>query len=157
MQFLWLCSYCVGQRRSRKRRCKGSSSSENTRTCASTRRYPSSVTAASMGGGGGATFNITHYLGIKAELLGYGSTTFGGTFSSPVVTPHGTIPAGTFSTQGNMFTYLFGPVIKFPTSRLTPFGEILFGGSHSNGYANLERAIIAGGGTINAGGTQNPF
>jgi hypothetical protein len=109
------------------------------------------------GGGGGATFNFTRYLGIKAELMGYGSTSFTTTVDAPIATPKGTIPAGTFNSQGNMFTYLFGPVVKVPLSRITPFGELLFGGSNSNGYANLSKAIIAGGGTINASGTQHPF
>jgi hypothetical protein len=109
------------------------------------------------GGGGGATFNITNYLGIKAELMGYGSTTWSATFSGPVVTPHGTIPAGTYSTQGNMFTYLFGPVVKIPSSRWNPFAELLFGGSNSNGYANFTKAIDAGGGAFATSGTQHPF
>jgi Outer membrane protein beta-barrel domain len=109
------------------------------------------------GGGGGATFNITRYLGIKGELMGYGSTSFTTTVGAPIVTPRGTVPAGTFNSQGNMFTYLFGPVVKLPLSRITPFGELLFGGSNSNGYANLSKSIIAGGGTINASGTQHPF
>jgi len=109
------------------------------------------------GGGGGATFNINHYLGIKGELMGYGSTSFTTTVDAPIATPKGTIPAGTFNSQGNMFTYLFGPVVKVPLSRITPFGELLFGGSNSNGYANLSKAIIAGGGTISATGTQHPF
>jgi hypothetical protein len=109
------------------------------------------------GGGGGATFNINHYLGIKAELMGYGSTSFTTTVDAPIATPKGTVPAGTFHSQGNMFTYLFGPVVKVPLSRITPFGELLFGGSNSNGYANLSKAIIAGGGTISASGTQHPF
>jgi hypothetical protein len=56
-----------------------------------------------------------------------------------------------------MFTYLFGPVVKIPTSRVTPFAELLFGGSNSNGYANLSRSVDAGGGTIAAAGTQHPF
>ena len=109
------------------------------------------------GGGGGVTFNITRYLGIKGELMGYGSTSFTTTVGAPIVTPKGTIPAGTFNSQGNMFTYLFGPVVKLPLSRITPFGELLFGGSNTNGYANLSKSIIAGGGTINATGTQHPF
>ena len=109
------------------------------------------------GGGGGATFNINRYLGIKGELMGYGSTSFTTTVSAPIVTPKGTVPACTFNSQGNMFTYLFGPVVKLPLSRITPFGELLFGGSNSNGYANLSKAIIAGGGTISATGTQHPF
>ena len=109
------------------------------------------------GGGGGATFNITRYLGIKGELMGYGSTTFTTTVDAPIVTPRGTVPAGTFSSQANMFTYLFGPVVKVPLSRITPFGELLFGGSNSNGYGNLSKSIIQGGGTISASGTQHPF
>jgi hypothetical protein len=109
------------------------------------------------GGGGGATFNINRYLGIKGELMGYGSTSFTTTVGAPITTPKGTVPAGTFNSQGNMFTYLFGPVVKVPLSRITPFGELLFGGSNSNGYGNLSKSIIAGGGTISATGTQHPF
>jgi hypothetical protein len=109
------------------------------------------------GGGGGATFNINRYLGIKGELMGYGSTSFTTTVDAPIATPKGTVPAGTINSQGNMITYLFGPVVKLPLSRITPFGELLFGGSNSNGYANLSKAIIAGGGTIRASGTQHPF
>jgi len=64
------------------------------------------------GGGGGVTFNITQHFGIKGELMGYGSTSFNVTTTAPIVTPKGTIPVGTFNSQGNMFTYLFGPVVK---------------------------------------------
>lgn len=109
------------------------------------------------GGGGGVTFNLTRMFGIKGELMGYGSTSFTTTIGAPIITSRGTIPAGTFNSQGNMFTYLFGPVVKLPMSRITPFGELLFGGSNSNGYANLSKSIIAGGGTISATGTQHPF
>ena len=111
------------------------------------------------GGGGELTFNVSRFLGLKAEFLGYGSTTWGTTVVSPIVTPRGIIPAGKYSTQANMFTYLFGPVVKVPLSRLTPFAEILFGGSNSNGYANFTRAVNLAGGTLNAStsGTQHPF
>jgi hypothetical protein len=110
------------------------------------------------GAGGGATFYFAKYLGIKGEVMGYGSTTWTSTFASSVTLPGGgTIPAGTYSTQGNMFTYLFGPVIKIPIPKVTPFGELLFGGSNTNGYTNLVKAIDAGGGTISATGTQHPF
>lgn len=111
------------------------------------------------GGGGGAQFNITSYLGIKAELMGYGSTTWSVSFAGGQVTPHGTIPPGTFSTQANMFTYMFGPVIRIPFSRWHPFGELLFGGSNTNGYGHLTKVIDNGGGTITAStsGTQHPF
>jgi hypothetical protein len=110
------------------------------------------------GGGGGATFYFAKFLGIKGEVMGYGSTTWTTTFASPVTLPNGaTIPAGTYSSQGNMFTYLFGPILKIPIPKVTPFGELLFGGSNTNGYTNLIKSINAGGGTISATGTQHPF
>jgi hypothetical protein len=110
------------------------------------------------GGGGGFTFFLGKYFGIKGEFMGYASTTFTKVVTSPIVTTRGTIPIGVFSSQGNMFTYLFGPVIRlFPTSKATPFGEVLFGGSNTNAYTGLIRSINAGGGTITASGTQHPF
>src|SRR5436190_21910926 len=72
------------------------------------------------GGGGGFTFFLGRYFGIKGEFMGYASTTFTTTVTSPIVTSRGTIPIGTFSSQGNMFTYLFGPVLRYP-GKVTPF------------------------------------
>jgi hypothetical protein len=113
------------------------------------------------GGGGGATFFFSDHFGVKGELMGYGSTTWTETFQSQlVVTPHGTtaiIPAGTYSASGDMFTYQFGPVVRIPWRSVTLFGETLFGGSTTNGYGNLAKAIDAGGGTIMISGTQHPF
>jgi len=109
------------------------------------------------GGGGGVQFNFGKGFGIKGDFQGYGSTSWTTTFAAPVVTPHGVVPAGTFSSSGDMFTYLFGPVFSIRAKRFDVFGEILFGGSNTNGYGNLENAIIAGGGTIQASGTQHPF
>jgi len=110
------------------------------------------------GGGGGLTWYFAKVLGVKADFMGYGSTSFTKTFSSGVVLPNGgIIPAGTYSSQGNMFTYLFGPVVRIPIPRVRPFGEILFGASNTNGYVNLINAINAGGGTISRTPTQHPF
>lgn len=113
------------------------------------------------GGGGGATFFFGKYFGVKGDLMGYASTTWTVTFPSQlVVTPHGTnaiVPAGKYSASGDMFTYQFGPVIRMPWHAATLFGETLFGGSNTNGYGNLERAINAGGGTLSVSGTQHPF
>jgi hypothetical protein len=106
-----------------------------------------------IGGGGSISYNFAKEFAIKAEFMGYGSTDFTTTFTSPTVTTRGTILPGTYSSQGNMFTYLFGPVIKFPSSKVTPFGEILWGGSNSNGYVNLSKSIR----TIGASPTQHPF
>jgi outer membrane immunogenic protein len=110
------------------------------------------------GGGGGATWYFAKILGIKGEFMGYGSTSFTKTFNTSVTLPGGgIIPAGTYTSQGNMFTYLFGPVLKIPIPKVTPFGEILFGGSYTNGYVNLTNSIISNGGTISKTPTQHPF
>jgi len=109
------------------------------------------------GGGGGIQFNMGRYFGIKGEFQGYGSTQWTTTVTAPIGTPNGIIPVGTYKSNGNMFTYLFGPVVKFPAKHIVPFGELLFGGSNTNGYASLTDAIVAGGGTINRGSTQHPF
>jgi peptidoglycan-associated lipoprotein len=78
--------------------------------------------------------------------MGYGSTTFTGTFQGK-----------NYTANGNMFTYLFGPVVRIPIWKIRPFGEVLFGGSNTNGYVNLENAINAGGGSISKTPTQHPF
>jgi hypothetical protein len=110
------------------------------------------------GGGGGVTIYFAKVLGIKAELMGYGSTSFTTTFASSVILPDGSmIPAGTYKAQGNMVTYLAGPVVSTPISKVAPFGELLMGASHNNAYANLERSIIAVRGNISKIPTQHPF
>lgn len=109
------------------------------------------------GGGGGVQYNFLPFLGIRADFQGYGSTSWNVTYPSPIVTPKGVIPAGTYHSNGNMFTYLFGPVVRFPLHKVTVFGDLLFGQSNTNGYANLTQAIDAGGGTLQNSGTQHPF
>jgi len=110
-----------------------------------------------FGGGGEFDVNFGPYLGIKADFMGYASTTWTKTYSTPVIIPgRGTIPAGTYTTQANMFTYLFGPVLRIPLPVVKPFGEVLFGGSYTDGYANLTKQIDASGGTV-AMPTQHPF
>jgi hypothetical protein len=113
------------------------------------------------GGGAGVTWFFSRYFGVKGEFIGYASDTWKVTFQTPlVVTPHNTattIPAGTFSSSANMFTYQFGPVVRIPFHRVTVFGEVLFGGAHTDGYGNLERSIDLGGGTLPVAGTQSPF
>ena len=109
------------------------------------------------GGGGALQLNFAKILGFKADLQGYESTTVTITYGAPVVTPHGTIPAGSYSSHGNQFTWMFGPVLRIPLPRVTVFGEILFGGSNTNFFGNLGKAIDNAGGTIAVGSTQHPF
>jgi hypothetical protein len=109
------------------------------------------------GGGGGAEVNFGKYFGIKGDFQGYMSTQWTQNVTSPITTSDGTIPAGTYNSNATMFTYLFGPVVHVPVKKLNVFTEVLFGGSNTNLYGQLSNAIIAGGGTINASGTQHPF
>jgi hypothetical protein len=116
------------------------------------------------GGGGGVQFNLNEHFGIKAELLGYGSTSFtipAGVYNIPKLSPIPITIRTPITTNGNMFTYLFGPVINFSDSRVRPFGELLFGGSNSNLYANQALAICAGNSCTsapnNVGDSQHPF
>jgi hypothetical protein len=89
------------------------------------------------GGGGSVVFNINHYLGIKMDLQGYGSNT-----STFVLLPSANFPTGgTANVQGNLFTYLFGPQIKYHGSKVQPFVHLLFGGAHSNVYGNAFKNI----------------
>jgi hypothetical protein len=109
------------------------------------------------GGGAGATLYFLKILGIKADFMGYANTNFTVTYNGPVVTPvSGTIPAGTYTAQGDMFTYLFGPEIRIPIPKVRPFGEALVGGSQSNIYVNLSNVIDQAGGSISVA-NQHPL
>src|SRR6478609_8589167 len=63
------------------------------------------------GGGVDASFFLRPAFGIKADLQFYGSTVFTTTFPA-TVTSAGIIPAGTYSANGTLKTYMFGPIIK---------------------------------------------
>jgi opacity protein-like surface antigen len=71
------------------------------------------------GGNASATYNITNWLGGVADFGGY---TNGNVLN--------TGRSGTFS------TYLFGPRVSYRHySRITPFGQVLFGTAHANAAA----------------------
>lgn len=105
------------------------------------------------GAGGAFVINFHKGIGLKAEFNGYGSSTASYVIPAPIVTPQGTIPAGTFTASGNLFTYLFGPQFKFQVGKVRPFAEALFGGAHSNVYANLATAT----GVASAAPANNAF
>jgi hypothetical protein len=92
------------------------------------------------GGGGALVYNFNRYIGVKGDLQGYGSTT--STFNNVVVVnPNGTLTTiPQVSAQGNLFTYMAGPQFRLPTHTIKPFGELLFGGAHTNLYTNLVKA-----------------
>src|SRR6516162_5847431 len=99
-----------------------------------------------FGGGGGLVYNVTPWIGIKADFMGY---TQGSGLKNQLIN-HG-IPV-TYNVQGNVFTYMFGPQFKKHSGRFQPFGEALFGAAHSNAYATIFNAegLQSGNGNNNA-------
>jgi len=96
----------------------------------------SAITSQNMNGGGGAfVYNVTPWIGIKADFMGYAV----GTGWTQKLINAGYPVTG--SASGNMFTYMFGPQIKKHSGKFQPFGEALFGAAHSNGYATILRCI----------------
>jgi hypothetical protein len=87
-----------------------------------------------FGGGGGFVYNVTPWIGIKADFQGYTQ----GSGVKNQLTNAGYVVG---DLQGNVFTYLFGPQIKKHSGKLQPFGQALFGAAHSNAYANIYDTI----------------
>jgi hypothetical protein len=87
------------------------------------------------GGGGSLGVNFGEYFMLKGEFQGYGTTTF--TYHVPTTANS---VGGTFQSQGNMFTYMFGPQVTFPLNNKRIFAEALFGGANTNAYGNLFKA-----------------
>jgi len=78
------------------------------------------------GGGGQIAVYLNKWFAIAGDLQGYGSYT--------QCTKPGAAVSGCAS--GNLFTYTFGPQLKYRAGKLEPFFETLMGGAHSNFYAN---------------------
>ena len=109
------------------------------------------------GGGGQFKFNVTHNLGIAMDLQGYNSNTT--TFNIP---PNSNFPGGAHgSVSGNLFTYLFGPVVKFKAAEhLDPYVDLLFGAAHSNVYGNAYTTLcqpVAGACSVHTTPNGNGF
>jgi hypothetical protein len=110
------------------------------------------------GGGLDFSFFLTPMFGIKADYVYYGSTDYTTVLPVTVSTKQGIIPAGTYTANGTMKTYTFGPIVKGRFHRFEPFGQILFGVSHVNAYANLSKVVAqTPGATLHVQGTQDPF
>lgn len=108
------------------------------------------------GGGGSFDVNLTPYIGIKMDLQGYNSNT-----NTVTISPGPNFPNGvTGRVSGNLFTYLFGPQIKFRLGGFHPFVHALYGGAHSNFYGTAFRTLcqpIAGACTVKATPSGNGF
>jgi len=89
--------------------------------------------------------------GLRAEFMGYGSTNFtipAGTYNIPKLSPNPIVVNAPITTQGNMFTYLFGPVVRFPISRVAPLVNCSLGAqtrtatrTRSKGFATTSHAF----------------
>ena len=97
-----------------------------------------------FGGGGGFVYNVTPWIGIKADFQGY---TQGSGLKNQLT---GLGYAG--QANGNLFTYLFGPQIKKHSGKFQPFGEALFGAAHTNAYASIYNAVNS---TVVSGNSNN--
>ena len=87
-----------------------------------------------FGGGGGFVWNVTPWIGIKADFDGY---TQGSGLKSQLTNKGYTVG----NIDGNVFTYMFGPQIKKHSGKFQPFGQALFGAAHSNTYAQIFNTI----------------
>ena len=94
------------------------------------------------GGGGAVLLNVNKFLGFKAEFTG-SETGDTGLCSSTGL--------NCITRSANFFNYLFGPQVNFRNhTRATPFVNLLFGGSHSNLWGNVQAP-----GTVPVGGTTS--
>ena len=98
------------------------------------------------GGGGGVVYNLTPWIGVKADLMGYGT-------SSGFKNQIKNLGYGG-SASGNLFTYMFGAQIKKHSGKLQPFAEGLFGGAHTNAYGTI---LKAKGDLVSGSGSNNGF
>jgi opacity protein-like surface antigen len=75
------------------------------------------ITSNLNGGSGAAAFYLNRWLGVVGDFGGY---------------KLGTLKQGSQSldVSGSVFTYLFGPRIRFGAEAFTPFAQVLFGGAH---------------------------
>jgi hypothetical protein len=99
-----------------------------------------------FGGGGGFVYNVTPWIGIKADFEGY---TQGSGLKNQLANLG---YAG--QVNGNVFTYMFGPQIKKHSGKIQPFGQALFGAAHSNAYASIYNAVN---GITSASSNNNAF
>ena len=98
-----------------------------------------------FGGGGGFVYNVTPWIGIKADFAGY---TQGSGLKNQL-----TALGYAGQANGNVFTYMFGPQIKKHSGKWQPFGQALFGAAHSNLYTqiyNAQNGITSGSSNNNA-------
>lgn len=95
---------------------------------------PNGGQARNLSGGGISFVHYPNkYLGLKVDLQAYATASY--IFSIPAenaAVPHG----GTFKSDGNLLTYLAGPMIR-KQGKWEPYAQVLLGAASSNAYGNL--------------------
>lgn len=94
--------------------------------------YPAGWVAAGMG-------NVTDWIGVSAEVSGNYGTCKG-------------CQRGPFTSQRSrgrdldlaIYTYMVGPRLAARMSRVTPFAQVLLGGTHISGGAEFDGALTTG-------------
>ncbi len=105
------------------------------------------------GGVGQGTFNLTHNIGLVAEIAGYRVSHLSDTIQngSSTVTVSGDL-------SGSVLSYLFGPRVSFRgNERWTPFVQALFGGAHISDITSSASVFCAPAASCTVSQAENSF
>ncbi len=98
------------------------------------------------GGVGEAAFYPTKHFGLVGEFGGHKISTI-------------KFENGEASVSGTAITYLFGPRVRYVAKGVTPFAQILFGGTHVGDITSKDVNLCGGPGgcTVNNDSSHNAF
>ncbi len=101
------------------------------------------ITANLNGGSGAVAFYPSKHFGFVGDFGGY---------------KLGTLKQGSASADvsGSVFTYLFGPRIRFGGEKATPFAQVLFGGAHIGDVTDTT-GVLCGTAGCTAINSENAF
>jgi opacity protein-like surface antigen len=96
------------------------------------KRGGGNITSNLNGGSGSASFYPSEHFGVVADFGGY---------------KLGNLHQGSrnLGVSGTVFTYLFGPRVRFSSGGVTPFAQVLFGGAHNGNVTTGNAAFCAPG------------
>ncbi len=82
------------------------------------------------GGSGSVAFYPNDWFGVVADFGGYKLSNI-------------TVSGTSVSADGSIFSYGFGPRIRFSRERLTPFAQALFGGAHISDITSGTTTLVS--------------
>jgi len=103
------------------------------------------------GGSGSVAFYPSRLWGVVGDFGGYKFSTLSG---SAVQTATGSSSA---DASGTVFTYLFGPRIRFGGEAFTPFAQVLFGGAHAGDITTTNSTFCGGSPPCTVSKSDNAF